>query len=243
MELKGKEIVLTGGTSGVGLALVEALQADNTLLVIARQSERLEALKTRKENVDTLACDLGDADQLRRLEQSSWIFEGVDLLINNAAIQVSDGFLSQRYDFESMERELRLNLLAPACLTKLAACEMSRRDKGGAILNVGSALAIAPKASSPMYCSTKAGLRSLSRSIGYQLWDRGVRVLHAMLPLVDTAMTAGRGKGKITAEQAAKELIEVVEEERVDAAIGKACLLAAIDRVSPRMAQRLMRAV
>lgn len=242
MKLKNKEIVVTGGTRGVGLALVEALQVENKLLVIARASERLESLGKRYGNVDTLACDLGDAEALRGLEKSSWVFEGVDVLINNAAMQVSGEFMGDAFGFEAMEREVRLNLMAPACLMRLAAGEMRRGGKGGVILNVGSALAIAPKGSSPVYCATKAGLRNLSRGIGYQVWGDGVRVLHAMLPLVDTGMTAGRGKGKISAEQAARELIEVIEEERVDAAIGKASLLSAIDRVSPGMARRIMRA-
>jgi uncharacterized oxidoreductase len=123
----------------------------------------------------------------------------------------------------------------------MAAREMVRRGDRGWILNVGSALALAPKAGSPMYCGTKAGLRGLSRSLGYQLKQHGIKVLHAMLPLVETGMTAGRGKGKISPETAAEELIKVIEEERSDAKIGKVKLLAAIFRVSPRLAYQILR--
>ncbi len=241
MELKGKRILLSGGTLGVGRALVEALAAENDLLVIARESERLEELGKCHENVDTLACDLSDAAALRELESQEALFDGVDVLINNAAVQVSGDFLGEGFGIDAMEREVMLNLVAPCVLTRLVARGMAKRARGGLVLNVGSALALTPKAGSPVYCASKAGLRSVSRALGYQLEGVGVKVLHAMLPLVDTGMTAGRGRGKISAIDAARELIECLEEERRESSIGKAKLLAAIFRVCPGLAYRILR--
>lgn len=241
VELKGKRIVLSGGTLGVGRALVEELAVENELLVIARGSERLEELGRCYGNVDTLACDLSDAAALLDLEREEERFGGFDVLINNAAVQVSGDFLGGEFGVEAMEREVMLNLVAPCVLARLVARGMAKRGTGGLVLNVGSALALTPKAGSPIYCATKAGLRSVSRSLGYQLEGMGVKVLHAMLPLVDTGMTAGRGRGNISARSAARELIECLEEERRESSIGKARLLAAVFRVWPWLAYRILR--
>ncbi|EDY82334.1 hypothetical protein VDG1235_1954 [Verrucomicrobiia bacterium DG1235] len=77
MELKGKRIVVTGGTSGVGRALVEELARENELLVIARGSERLAELGACYGNVDTLACDLSDMEDSREIDRSAGRFGDV----------------------------------------------------------------------------------------------------------------------------------------------------------------------
>lgn len=243
MELNEKRIMLTGGTAGIGAALVERLAPNNPLLVIGRSERKLAELAKRYGNVDTYVCDLSRLEDLRILERdASAVFRGVEVLINNAAVQRTGDFVEDgQFSLDGLTSELALNLIAPALLSRMAGSEMVRSKTKGCILNVGSALALAPKAAAPVYCGTKAGLRALSRSLGYQFSNHGIKVLHAMLPLVDTGMTTGRGSGKLSAEMAAGELIEVIEEAREDAKIGKAKLLSAIFRVNPRWAYRILR--
>lgn len=239
MELKGRRIIVTGGTSGIGRELVDLLAAENEVLVIARASSRLEALGSVYGNVDTLAWDLSDSSRLVELNREKLVFGSFDVLINNAAIQVSGDFLGNDFDAVALVEEVALNLLAPCLLSRLFAS--GRPGVRGIILNVGSALSLVPKASAPVYCATKAGLRSVSRSLGYQLEGRGIKVLHAVLPLVDTEMCAGRGKGKIPARLAALRLIKCIEKERRETYIGKARLLAFIYRLLPWLAYRILK--
>ncbi len=239
MELKGKRIIITGGSCGVGRELVDLLAAENELLVIARPSDRLEELSRTYEKVDTFAFDLADTAKLEELDGQVPKFGNFDVLINNAAMQVSGDFLGDPFDTEILVRELCLNLIAPCLLTRLLA--MGRMGKGGVVLNVGSALALVPKESSPIYCASKAGLRSASCSLNYQLEKRGIKVLHAMLPLVETRMCSGRGNGKISARRAASELIKCIEKERRESSVGKARLLEFIYRSAPWLAYRILR--
>ncbi len=75
------------------------------------------------------------------------------------------------------------------------------------IVNINSGLALVPKTSSAVYCATKAALNILSQSLAHQFEDTSIDVKQVFLPLVDTAMTTGRGKAKLSAEQAAADII------------------------------------
>jgi uncharacterized oxidoreductase len=117
------------------------------------------------------------------------------------------------------------------------------RQPSAAILNITSGLALAPKKSSPVYCATKAGLRSFTRALRYQCEDAlpHVHVVEALPPLVDTAMTHGRGRGKISPEACAAEIVAGLKAGRREIHVGKAKLLRAVIRLSPALGYRIMR--
>jgi short-subunit dehydrogenase involved in D-alanine esterification of teichoic acids len=110
-----------------------------------------------------------------------------------------------------------------------------------AILNINSGLALAPKTSSAIYCATKGALNIFSQSLRYQLEDTNINVHQAFLPLVDTAMTVGRGENKVTAEEAARAIIQGLEKNIQDHDIGKVKLLRVLLRLAPSMAQKIMK--
>ena len=109
------------------------------------------------------------------------------------------------------------------------------------IVNVNSGLGLVPKTSSAVYCGSKGGLNIFSISLGHQLAETNVKVVQAFLPLVDTKMTAGRGSGKLSAAEAAKEIIKAIESRRGIVDIGKVKLLRMIHRLSPSLATRIMK--
>ena len=92
-----------------------------------------------------------------------------------------------------------------------------------------------------MYCATKAALHSASQSLRYQLEKTQVRVAEVLLPLVDTAMTKGRGSGKITAEAAARDIITGMGTKRDEIYIGKARLLPPILRLAPGIVKKMLK--
>jgi uncharacterized oxidoreductase len=100
-------------------------------------------------------------------------------------------------------------------------------------------LANAPKTDSATYCATKAALNSLNYSLSYQLPE--LKVQQALLPLVDTPMTHGRGTNKLSASEAARQIIAGLSTGRHKVHIGKANLLAWIYRFSPNIARNIMR--
>jgi len=114
-------------------------------------------------------------------------------------------------------------------------------NKNSAIVNVSSGLAIVPKAKSAVYCATKAAIHIFSKSLRYQLDT--VKVFEIIPPLVDTHMTKGRGKGKITTQRLVNEFIKAFKKNRYEVNIHKVKLLRIINRISPKIADSIMKGI
>lgn len=241
MQLKNKNIVITGGTSGIGYELVKRLSANNLVLVIGRDQSKLNALADAMPNVCTVTADLSQCDDVRRAAEAiDSSFDSIDLLINNAAVQFTPRLSDPDFDVDSIRIEIGVNLTAVCELTALLLPKILA-SAPSTILNVNSGLALAPKTESAVYCATKSALDSFTRSLRYQVGDAGVTVLQGFLPLVDTPMTEGRGSKKVSAEIAANKLIEGIRKRILDHDIGRSKLLRLLMRVSPRVARRIMR--
>ena len=182
MYLKRRNIVITGGTTGIGLELVRQLQWENDLFVIASNEKRLEQVTRHFPGVMTCRADLA---QLSDLEAAAGAarryFNRVDVLINNAAIQYTPTFIEESFDYTSIQREVTINFTAVCALTSLLLPSMVH-DEEAAIVNVNSGLGLMPKKNSAVYCATKAAVNVFSQSLRHQLEDTNVRVfsgLHA----------------------------------------------------------------
>ena len=91
----------------------------------------------------------------------------------------------------------------------------------------------------PIYFGTKAGIHIFSKSLRYQL-DH-IKVFEIIPALVDTEMTAGRGKGKISPQKLVDEFIKTSKKDTYEVTIGKVKLLKLINRISPSLADKLMK--
>ena len=242
MNLVGKHIVITGGASGIGLELVKQLNEQDHISVIARSSSNLEQLCGVYKDIAVYEADLSDlksvekaADDLVRAERS------IDVLINNAAVQNTAHFLDDEFRFETIKREIDVNFTSVCTLIYLLLPALLKQSPS-VILNVNSGLALAPKTGSAVYCATKGALNVFSQALGYQLEQTNIGVKQVFLPLVDTAMTKGRGKGKLRADHAAAEIIKGLSASEPFVDIGKVRLLRMIQRVSPALAGKIMKA-
>jgi len=134
---------------------------------------------------------------------------------------------------------LFLNVTAPIHLaTRLL--PMLRARPEAMIVNVTSGLAIAPRAASPIYCATKAALRSFSMALRAQLKGSGVHVLEVLPPVVETKMTASRSGGKMPAAECARQAVAAMEAGRDEANVGQVKLLRFVYSLSPALARRVM---
>lgn len=244
MKLNDKRILITGGTSGIGLELVRQLAEKNALLVIGRNRGKLDALERRHPSVSAWQCDLSNQAELAAFcEQvgAKWHKE-FDLLICNAAVQYTPRFTDPDFQPESIEKEIATNFTSVCAITAALLPSLTATRRRSLIVLVNSGLALAPKKASAVYCATKAALRSFGLSLSYQLEDTQTRALQAYLPLVDTPMTQNRGRGqKLTARAAAQEIIAGIEKEKPEFFIGKAKLLAWLHRFSPSLAREIMK--
>lgn len=241
MRLEGKRIVVTGASRGIGRALTAQLAGQGaTVLAVARDPSALAG-----DRIVPVSCDLADmAARQALIAQLIGDLAPIDGLINNAGIQLQASYLDTPCDPASdIDREIAINLAAPLHLSAALAPHLASRPEA-ILLNVTSGLALTPKASAPVYCATKAGLRSFTTALRYQAEDRApnLRVGEIVMALVDTEMTTGRGRGKLSADQAAQAVIAGIERQKWgDIWVGNTRLLRIIQRLSPALAARMLR--
>lgn len=242
MRLHKNKILITGATAGIGEALLQKfLDLDNEIIAVGRNESKLEALAKADKRVIPFKCDISKQEALEQLilfiEQEH---TDLNILINNAGIQYNYNFENEHQLLFKVEHEISVNLLAPLKLITLLLPTLQLNDNS-AIVNISSGLAIVPKAQAPVYCGTKAAIHIFSKSLRYQL-DR-IKVFEIIPPIVDTAMTAGRGKGKISPEQLVNEFIRAFERDEYEVNIGKVKLLRIINRISPSIADSIMKGI
>ena len=164
-------------------------------------------------------------------------------MINNAGTQTEVDALAPA-EWPILSREIEVNLAAPIHLVHLLLPSLVARasvSEPSVILNVTSGLALAPKAASAPYCATKAGLRSYTKALRWQIRDQNIRVVEALPPLVRTPMTAGRHDGAISASECAAEIVAGLRAQKYEIYVGKAKLLRRVMRIAPAIGDRRMR--
>lgn len=242
MQIHKNKILITGATAGIGAALLQTfLDLDNEIIAVGRNERRLEELSKADKRIIPFKCDVSSQKELDQLtlfvEQEH---KDLNILINNAGVQYNYNFDNEQQLLHKIEQEINVNLLAPLKLISLLLPTLQINDNS-AIVNISSGLAIVPKAQAPVYCGTKAGLHIFSKSLRYQL-DK-VKVFEIIPPIVDTAMTAGRGKGKIQPQKLVDEFITAFIMNNYEVNIGKVKLLRIINRISPRIADSIMKGI
>ena len=243
MKLSDNTILVTGGGSGIGLALARELARHdgNTVIICGRNSQKLEAVHADYPAIATLVCDIArDAEQEHLVTTVLQNYPNLNILINNAGIQYSYDFSEGGKHADLIEEEANINFLSHAKLTDRLLPTLMQQQ-GAAIVNVTSALAVAPKQSAPIYCAAKAAMHSFTKALRYQLENTAVKVFEIIPPLVDTEMTKGRGKSKISPETLAKEALQGIEAGKYEIRIKKTKLLFALHRLSPSLAERIIR--
>lgn len=244
MKLQNRTLLITGGTSGIGYALVKQLaQINETIVVIASNSSKLEKLREEFTNIYTYCCPLDNKTALlNTLREIINNHPKISVVINNAGIQVTPTFLDGDFSFNSIEHEIAVNLTAPIHICAIMLNPLLNLNEPAAIVNITSGLGLYPKKNSAVYCATKAGLRNLTQSLRYQLEDTSINVFEAIMPLVDTPMTHGRGKGKMSPANAASAIIKGIENDTQEIYVGKAKLIPLVSRISPRLMAAIMKA-
>lgn len=177
-------VLITGASSGIGTVYAERFaRRGHDLVLVARDKARLDALAARLREetgvaVDVLPADLTQRTDLVNVETLLRDDARIGILINNAGIAQSGGFIEQSAD--SIEQLLTLNTLA---LTRLAAAIAPRLANAGegAIVNIGSVVGLAPELGMSVYGATKAFVLFLSQGLSLELTPKGVYV-QAVLP-------------------------------------------------------------
>jgi uncharacterized oxidoreductase len=236
MEISGKIAVVTGGTDGIGLEIARILKRKGaSVIVCGRRSDLLDA--ARAEGIEAISADLSSAAGCAEFV-GALSGKPIDILINNAGMSGNFG-PEDPLDLALTDKAIFLNLNAPLHLIGALLPSIKSRPVA-AIVNVTSGLAIAPRAGGPVYCATKAGLRSFTQSLRHNLRSSNVRVIEALPPVVDTAMTAARSGNKMSARECAAQIVGAIVSDKKEANVGIVKMLQIIYSISPKLARSVM---
>lgn len=192
MKTVGNTVLITGGATGIGLALTELfLKKGNEVVICGRREQALREAKAKFPQVHSRRCNIADPEERKALyEWSTEIFPGLNILVNNAGIQRQIDFRKGAEDLLAGEDEIKTNLQAPIHLSALFIPHLMEQSES-AIMNVSSGLGFIPLAIMPVYCATKAALHSFSLSLRHQLRETPVKVFEIIPPIVDTELDKG----------------------------------------------------
>ena len=239
MNLKNRTVLITGGTSGIGLALAtQLLQRGNTVLVTGRDLEKLTAAKHTFPGIHTYQSDVSDPEAIMTLSRSVLAdFPALDTLINNAGIMRNLN-LNQSRDLCDVTREIETNLCGPVRMIQQFLPHLKTRPDA-LIVNVSSGLAFVPLPVSPVYCAAKAALHSYTQSLRVQLEGTGVTVVELAPPGVETPLFRGefaeemKGQKAMDVSVLVNHAIAGIEAGRVEIRPGLSNVLKTMSRVAP----------
>jgi uncharacterized oxidoreductase len=192
MKMSGNTILITGGGTGIGRGLAEALHAlGNQVILAGRRKAPLEETAEANPGMKFLVLDIENRTAIRALAgRMAAEHPELNVLINNAGIMRSEDLKDQQDDLADAESIVTTNLLGPLRLTA-ALLPLLRKQKHSAILNVSSGLAFVPLAFTPTYCATKAAIHSYTLSLRYQLKATATEVIEIIPPYVQTHLMDG----------------------------------------------------
>ncbi|MDV6374487.1 SDR family NAD(P)-dependent oxidoreductase [Deinococcus arenicola] len=237
-------VVLTGASSGIGLATARELAARGHLLVLAaRRADQLTALARELDpsgsRVVAVPTDVTDDASRRALIQTATEHFGrIDVLINNAGVTIEKGWWWADPD---PLRVLRVNLEAPIELVRLVLPEMRTRGSGH-IVNIGSVAGRA--ATNGMYSASKFGIRGFSHGLRRELLGSGVSVSLVSPGFIRSEMTASARLPMPGPEVVARAVAGVLDRPQREVIVpGIYRAVALLDSVLPGLADRIVRRV
>jgi NAD(P)-dependent dehydrogenase (short-subunit alcohol dehydrogenase family) len=241
VDLRGKRILLTGASSGIGAVAAQKLAAEGaTVIGVARREDLLaevvERIVASGGSATFIRADLAEQDEVDEAVQRAG---PIDVLINNAARSIRRPLAESLARWHDIERVMQLNYYAPLRLIRGLAPGMIERGDGH-IINIAT-WRVLPE-SSPLfaaYNASKAALSAVSRVIDTEWGHAGVHSTTVYYPLVATPMIAPtrayKGVPALTADEAADWMVTAARTRPIRIAPRKALALRALDVVAPRM--------
>ncbi len=211
MQLSGNTVLITGGSSGIGMALAERfLAAGNEVLVCGRRAGPLAEFRAKHPALHTFVSDTGSAaDRKALFAETVALFPTLNVLINNAGIQRKVS-LSQEEPWADTAQEIAVNLEGPIHLSTLFIPHL--RGQGRPLIaNVSSGLAFVAMATTPIYCATKAAIHSFTQSLRHQLSKTAIEVVEIIPPAVRTNLGGSHDFGTPLDEYADSVMAQLAE--------------------------------
>jgi uncharacterized oxidoreductase len=188
MKTTGNTILITGGTSGLGLGFAQRfLAADNRVIIAGRRTALLEQITRENPGIEGLELDVSDPGSIAAAAETvSDRYPDLNVLITMAGIMEPEDLRGPGF-LDVAERTITTNLLGPI-RTIAAFTPLLAEKESAAIVTVSSGLAFVPLPATPTYNASKAAIHSFSESLRVQLAETGIQVIELVPPAVRTTL-------------------------------------------------------
>lgn len=237
---RGHVALVTGGTSGIGLALVESLHARGAVVrFCARNIEAVAALQSRLPGTKGYVCDVTVSFALASMANEIETVDGkLDVLIANVGAMHQLDFTKAPLTEDLIRSEIDLNLTS-AVLTVNAFLPALKKSAAPHIVVVGSGYGWSPAGSAPLYSAAKAGLRAFVKSLRTQLRSSGMHVMEVVPPAVDTpGVIPGPGR-RLAPSEIARVTLRGIDRGLPAVFAGQTRLLPFMLRIAPAALERM----
>lgn len=190
MNLENSTILITGGTSGIGLEFAKQLgkEAVGNIIITGRDLAKLEKAKEQFPNIHTFQSDVSKPQEIEKLfKEVTQQFPDLNIIINNAGIMRNIDLQDTGRNLEDITREIDINLSGSIRMVHQFLPHLKTK-KTAAIINVSSGLAFVPFPLSPIYSATKAGIHSYTQVLRLQLKNTNVKVFELAPPSTETPL-------------------------------------------------------
>jgi uncharacterized oxidoreductase len=189
MELKNSTVLITGGTSGIGLEFVKQLTAQGAYIIVTgRNLDKLNETKKQFPKISIFQSDVSNPKDIEQLYKSlTQQFPGLNIIINNAGIMRNVSLQDSSLDLENITQEIQTNLSGVIRMNHQFIPHLKTK-KASAVVNVSSGLAFLPFPLSPVYSAAKSGIHAYTQVLRLQLKNTNVKVFELAPPLTDTSL-------------------------------------------------------
>jgi len=188
-DLKGKNIIVTGASGGIGNSIIEKLnQAGANIIASGTRLEKLEELKKKHDNIKILKFDISQLDKIEEfIDQANTEFGGsLDCIVNNAGVNQDN--LGIRMSLNEWQKVIDVNLSATFLISKFAIKKMLK-NKSGKIVNITSVVAHTGNLGQANYTASKAGIIAMSKTLAIEYAKKNININCISPGFIKTAMT------------------------------------------------------
>ncbi len=247
MQLKNSTILITGGTSGIGLEFVKQLseQGAADIIITGRDVSKLETAKKQYPKVHIFQSDVSKTEDIEKLYQNvTTQFPALNIVINNAGIMRNMDLQDTSIDLENITREIDINLSGTIRMVQQFLPHLKKKESA-AIVNVSSGLAFIPFPLSPVYSATKAGVHAYTRVLRLQLKNTKVKVFELAPPgtntdLMDNFKGLVDEKQNMNVDKMVGAAIQGILKDKMEIKPGVAKVLKIMSRVAPNFILNFM---
>jgi uncharacterized oxidoreductase len=240
MKLTNNTILITGGSTGIGLELAKQLQKrGNKVIVTGRNQAKLDSAKEKVPGIHVVRSDVSKLADVEELyAQVTRDYPDLDVLINNAGVMKTINLHTEDPPLEDLGEEIDINFVGPVRLVRRFLAHLKSKPEA-AIVNVSSGLAYVPFPIAPIYSATKAALHSFTLSLRVQLKNTHVKVFELAPPTTETELLSSfdaddmKGIAVMKLDEMVADCIRGMESDRFEIRPGQSNQLRFMNRLAP----------